>query len=186
MRATGIYEERELAGVPNALLEKYFEKVGGRFIFRRDLRRSVIFGRHDLLQDPPISRIDLLVCRNTLMYFNSEAQGRILTRFHFALSDNGFLFLGKAEMLFTHPNLFVAVDLKRRIFAKAPRAGVRDRLMLMLRNGNDDAADHLARHVRFREAAFDAGPVAQIVIDLSFTVVMANERARRPIGPGQS
>ena len=62
----------------------------------------VIFGRHDLIQDAPISRIDLLVCRNTLMYFNAETQARILDRFHFALDDGGYLFLGKAEMLLTH------------------------------------------------------------------------------------
>ena len=56
-----------------------------RFAFNKDLRRAVIFGRHDLIQDAPISRVDLLICRNCLMYFNTEAQARILARFHFAL-----------------------------------------------------------------------------------------------------
>ena len=56
------------------------------YVFHKDLRRSVIFGRHDLVQDAPISRVDLLVCRNTLMYFNGETQARILARFHFALN----------------------------------------------------------------------------------------------------
>ena len=60
-----------------------------RYVFRTDLRRAVIFGRHDLMQDAPISRLDLLVCRNTLMYFNAEAQARILGRFHFALNGDG-------------------------------------------------------------------------------------------------
>ena len=83
-------------------VERYFEPVGGRYVFRKDLRRSVIFGRNDLVQDAPISRIDLLVCRNTLMYFNAETQARILGRFHFALADGGVLFLGKAEMLLSH------------------------------------------------------------------------------------
>ena len=55
-------------------------------MFRGDLRRTVIFGRNDLVQDAPISRLDLLVCRNTLMYFNAEAQAKILNRFHFALN----------------------------------------------------------------------------------------------------
>src|SRR5256885_411574 len=82
--------------------------------FRKDLRRSVIFGRHDLVQDAPISRIDILVCRNTLMYFNAETQGRILDRFHFALNDRGALFLGKAETLLTYNNTFAAIDLARR------------------------------------------------------------------------
>ena len=58
-------------------------------MFRGDLRRAVIFGRNDLVQDAPISRLDLLVCRNTLMYFNAEAQAKILARFHFALNGDG-------------------------------------------------------------------------------------------------
>jgi two-component system CheB/CheR fusion protein len=172
------YDAHALANVPPALVAKYFERNSDRFVFRRDLRRSLIFGRHDLLQDPPIPRLDLLVCRNTLMYFNSEAQGRILTRFHFALGEHGYLFLGKAEMLFTHASLFQPVDLKRRVFARSPRVDLRDRLLLTLKNGNEEAANHLARHVRFRESAFDAGPVAQIVVDLNGTLTMINELAR--------
>jgi two-component system CheB/CheR fusion protein len=78
----------------------------------------VIFGRNDLTQDAPISRIDLLTCRNTLMYFNAETQARILSRFHFALNPWGYLFLGKSEMLITHADLFRPVNAKRRIFAK--------------------------------------------------------------------
>jgi two-component system, chemotaxis family, CheB/CheR fusion protein len=66
------YTAKEVEGVPADLLQRYFERNGhGHFVFSKDLRRSVIFGRHDLIQDAPISRIDLLVCRNTLMYFNS-------------------------------------------------------------------------------------------------------------------
>ena len=71
------------------LLERYFDQAGGRFSFRKDLRRSVIFGRNDLVQDTPISKIDLLACRNALMYFNAETQARILSRLHFALAQSG-------------------------------------------------------------------------------------------------
>ena len=62
--------------MPAHLRAKYLEPMAHRFVFHKDLRRSVIFGRHDLVQDAPISRIDLLACRNTLMYFNSETQAR--------------------------------------------------------------------------------------------------------------
>jgi two-component system, chemotaxis family, CheB/CheR fusion protein len=116
------YSQRDLQAVPPNLLEKYFEKASQRCLFHKDLRRSVIFGRHDLIQDAPISRVDLLVCRNVLMYLNAETQGRILDRFHFALQHGGFLFLGKAEMLLTHANTFTPVDLKRRFFVKVARA----------------------------------------------------------------
>ena len=91
----GSYTEREVRGVPPELLDRYFEPAGGRYAFRKDLRRSVVFGRNDLVQDAPISRIDLLVCRNTLMYFTAEAQSRILSRFHFALGPAGVLLLAR-------------------------------------------------------------------------------------------
>ncbi|GGN66902.1 chemotaxis protein CheR [Actinoplanes lobatus] len=115
------YGEREVQDLAPELVERYFEQVNGRFVFRKDLRRSVIFGRNDLVQDAPISRIDLLTCRNTLMYFNAGTQAKILGRFHFALAETGVLFLGKAEMLLSHSSLFTPIDLKRRVFRRVPR-----------------------------------------------------------------
>jgi two-component system CheB/CheR fusion protein len=112
------YLPRQVQGVPRELLEKYFERSDDLFVFRKDLRRQVIFGRHDLISDAPISRIDLLACRNALMYFNAETQTRILSRFHFALNENGFLFLGRAETPMTHDQAFLPIDLKRRISRK--------------------------------------------------------------------
>ncbi|MDX6243675.1 MAG: two-component system, chemotaxis family, CheB/CheR fusion protein, partial [Frankiales bacterium] len=103
------YSPRDITGVPEQLRDKYFEIVDERYVFSKDLRRAVIFGRNDLVQDAPISRIDLLVSRNTLMYFNAETQARIVNRFHFALAPDGVLFLGKAEMLLGHGSLFEAL-----------------------------------------------------------------------------
>ncbi|HKB03139.1 MAG TPA: protein-glutamate O-methyltransferase CheR, partial [Gemmataceae bacterium] len=131
-----VYKLKDLEEMPPGLVEKYFEPNGERRAFRKDLRRNVIFGRHDLMQDAPISRLDLLVCRNCLMYFNAEAQARILERFHFAVADGGYMVLGKAEMLLTHGNTFNAVDLKRRVFQKVSR-GPRPRLWAFQGNGGD-------------------------------------------------
>jgi two-component system CheB/CheR fusion protein len=157
----------------------FFEVSDGSYTFRKDLRRSVIFGRHDLVQDAPISKIDLLVCRNTLMYFNAETQRRILSRFHFALRDTGFLFLGKAEMMLSHGNTFTPVNLKSRIFRKVVQANnIRDRLLIMAQTGNEDAASNLSDQVRLREAAFDNSPVARIVIEQNGQLSQANARAR--------
>ncbi|HEY9905504.1 MAG TPA: protein-glutamate O-methyltransferase CheR [Candidatus Sericytochromatia bacterium] len=121
------YTPRQLRDVPDQLRDKYFDAGKTVYTFRQELRRAVIFGRHDLIQDAPISRLDLLVCRNTLMYFTAQTQARILARFHFALKDTGFLFLGKAEMLLTHGNLFSPIQLKHRIFSKMPKVSRRDR-----------------------------------------------------------
>src|SRR5205807_227614 len=122
------YGPKEVEGVPPELREKYFEANGDRHTLLKELRRSVIFGRHDLVADAPISRIDLLSCRNTLMYFNAETQARILARFHFALEDGGYLLLGKAEALLSGNEDFETVDLKKRIFGKRSRRLVRDRM----------------------------------------------------------
>ena len=178
----GTYSSKELEGVSEELRQRYFERAGSRFAFRSDLRRSVIFGHHNLIQDAPISRLDLLVCRNTLMYFNAETQARILARFHFALNDQAFLFLGKAEMLPTHGNLFQPVDLKSRIFVKAPNVSLRDRLFALAQIGDQDAGGRLARHIRLRDQTFNLLPIAHLAVDTDGTLVLANERARTLFG----
>jgi two-component system CheB/CheR fusion protein len=172
------YSAKDVQAVSDELRQKYFEIVGNRYVFRQDLRRSVIFGRHDLLQDAPISRLDLLVSRNTLMYFNSETQGRILARFHFALNDTGYLFLGKAEMLLMHSSLFTPIDLKNRIFSKVSSVNIRDRLLVMANSVDDESSSHVSRHLRLREMGFDTSPIAQVVIDINGSLVMVNEQAR--------
>jgi two-component system, chemotaxis family, CheB/CheR fusion protein len=172
------YSSREMAGLTTGEIEQFFERSEDQYTFRKDLRRLIIFGRHDLIQDAPISKIDLLVCRNTIMYFNAETQSRILTRFHFALRDGGFLFLGKAEMLLTHANTFHPVDLKCRIFTRTAQPNLRDRLLITVNTGNEEVVDHLSSDARLREAAFDISPLARIIVDPNGTVAMVNERAK--------
>lgn len=113
------YDARAVESVPPEFLARYFEQVNGKYVFRKDLRRAVIFGRNDLVKDAPISRVDLLVCRNTLMYMNAETQRNVLGRLHFALAGQGILFLGHAEMLLSHSDRFTPLSLKHRIFRKA-------------------------------------------------------------------
>jgi two-component system CheB/CheR fusion protein len=176
---SGRYSAKEVEGIPADMLHRYFEGGGqGHFVFSKDLRRSVIFGRHDLIQDAPISRIDLLVCRNTLMYFNSETQAHILGRFAFALRERGYLFLGKAEMLLAHWSLFNAVDVKRRVFRQVPQPGPRERLMALGGSGNAIPRPQPPREERTREAALDAGREAQLVVDGAGYLVVANAKAR--------
>src|SRR6266508_123756 len=175
------YGERGLQGVSPDLLGRYFEPTGGRYVFRKDLRRSVIFGRNDLVQDAPISRIDLLVCRNTLMYFNPETQARILGRFHFALVPRGLLFLGKAELLLSHNRLFDPVDLKHRVFRKAagnPGAppGLPTAMPPAERRTEVTGLEEL------REKAFSASPVAQIAVTTEDTVALINHQAETLFG----
>ena len=176
----GSYTADAVAALPAEMLAKYFEPSGDRFVFRPDLRRSLIFGRHDLVQDAAISRLDLLVCRNTLMYFNSETQAKILARFHFALRPSGYLLLGKAETLLSHNTSFRPEDLKSRIFQRTSSATMRDRLLAMTPvAATTDSQQAAGRPVRVREAAFDSGPVAQVAVDRQGHLLLANEKARQ-------
>ncbi|MDJ0747223.1 MAG: CheR family methyltransferase [Xenococcaceae cyanobacterium MO_167.B27] len=172
------YTDKDLKPVPDELRQKYFEPTGGRYVFRPDLRRGIIFGRHDLVQDAPISRLDLLVCRNTLMYFNAETQGKILNRFHFALNNTGVLFLGKAEMMLTHTNIFTPLSLQHRIFRRVPSKNRRDRLLYVTQTETNNHTNNLERQQRIQDLAFDGGSVAQIIIDFNGILVLANTPAR--------
>ncbi|MGD9684168.1 MAG: CheR family methyltransferase [Candidatus Obscuribacterales bacterium] len=169
------YSSKDLEAVPVRLAEKYFTRQGSRYTFKADLRRAVIFGRHDIVLDAPISKLDLLVCRNTLMYMNSDTQRTILSRFHFALNDTGFLMTGKAELMLAQSDLFQQVDLKHRVFKKATLAHQRE----FLRNvstGNSPE-EVLSKVLQLREAAFDSSPTAELVIDRSGALLLANKSA---------
>jgi two-component system, chemotaxis family, CheB/CheR fusion protein len=158
----GRYSERELEGLTARDIARYFEPSGENRAFQTSLRRSIIFGRNDLVQDAPISRIDVLACRNTLMYFNAEQQGRILQRMHFAIAPQGVLFLGKAEMLLSHGNLFAPIEGQRRFFHKVPQNPLRNRDFAIA--GLDvDHADDMRRWGRLRSEALLSSPVPHLV-----------------------
>jgi two-component system CheB/CheR fusion protein len=173
----GVYARDALKPLPDGFLGRYFEQGALGYTFRGDLRRSVIFGRNDMVQDAPISRIDLLVSRNALMYFTPEAQARILSHFNFALRDTGFLFLGKSEMLITHADLFTPHELKWRVFRKVSRVGLRDRMAFFADAGLAAPAEG-ERHGDVQGGVFDTGPVASVVVDRGGVVTGANLRAR--------
>jgi two-component system CheB/CheR fusion protein len=172
------YSSKQVEGVPPELLERYFERNGDNYMFSKELRRSVIFGPHNLIRDAPIPRIDLLVCRNTLMYLNSETQAQVLARFSFALRDGGYLMLGKAEMLLAHSDLFTSVDLRRRVFRKVPGATLRERLMVLTDAGERPVGSQRAREERIRDAPLETSPEAQLAVDSAGYLAVANGRAR--------
>ena len=169
------YSDRQVEAVPPELRDKYFEHVDGVYFFRKDLRRSVIFGRHDLINDAPISRIDLVTCRNTLMYLNSDTQARILSRLHFALNEGGFLLLGRAETLMAYGHAYIPVDLKRRLSRKNSRA-VSERSARRPEPPAQPVTDEFEAYLR--GAAIEASPVAQLVVDAAGILTLVNDRAR--------
>src|SRR5262245_6067197 len=175
------YTDHQMEEVPDELRKKYFDHQNGRSTFKKDLRRSVIFGRHDLLDDAPISRVDLLLCRNPLRYFNHEAQAKIVHRFHFALREGGFLVLGKAEMLLNFVGAFQPVDLKQRVFIKLHMDLGAERLL----TGYPEREERMlltGPNARLREISFDQDPTAQFVVDVKGHLLLANTRARELFG----
>lgn len=101
--------------IPSALQEQYFERKTDGYLWRTDLRRSMTFLCHDLTQAPPFPRIDLLVCRNTLMYFIQQSQIQALVRFHFSLRNYGFLLLGKTESIVGNPQALLFKPVTQRL-----------------------------------------------------------------------
>jgi two-component system, chemotaxis family, CheB/CheR fusion protein len=177
----GTYTTKEIQPVAEELREKYFERVSGRYVFCPDMRRTVIFGRHNLIHAAPMSRLDLLVCRNVLMYFNTETQSNVLARFNYALNHDGYLFVGKAEMLVLHSAVFAPVELKHRVFSKVTQGNMRDRLLVFAHSAGagTEFNNHVNWLVRLRDAAFDAANKAQVVVDVSGNLALANQQARQ-------
>jgi len=169
------YTASQVQDVPAELLARYFERVDDRFQFHKDVRRSIIFGRHDLVQDAPISRVNLLVCRNTLMYFTRETQAKVLSRFHFALRNGGFLFMGRAELLLTHGELFTPLELKWRVFTKTVNQNFRGAVPLPER---DEERTTMPTDDRLQVLSLETDPVARIVLRSDGTLSFANGRAR--------
>jgi two-component system CheB/CheR fusion protein len=176
------YTSKEVEDVPERYRRKYFERRGARYEVGPDLRRSVIFGRHDLVQDAPISRVDFLICRNMLMYLNAETQDRVLQKLNLALTDDGYLFLGKSETLPTRLHLFKPVDFKRRVFQRVPRGELREGIRAF---AQPDAAGHEAPEL-LAAAGFEAGAAAQLVVDRQGTLMLANQHARILFGLASS
>lgn len=181
----GVYRQDQLGSVPEELQERCFEPTSTTmpgsqdidgFQVVGDLRRNIIFGRHDVLTDPPISRLDLLLCRNTLIYFNADVQLEALSRFHFALRDHGVMFLGAAEKLLNHRELFTPTDKRRRFFTKLD--GVPPRPTQGGAREHRDIVHHLATNVGLRDAVLEGGNLALVAVGKDGRVAIVSAAAR--------
>ncbi|MCP6762315.1 MAG: PAS domain-containing protein [Fischerella sp. CENA71] len=170
------YSENEVIGIPSEALSKYFKKVEQRYVFRSKLRSTIIFGCHNLATDAPMSKIDLLVCRNVLIYLHFQTQASVLVRFHFALAEKGFLFLGSAESFSNTKHLFIPVSLKHHVFAKGENLTLEDHLLLQSKTGKKKAVNPLNAQIRIWQTAFEFSPFPQLVVDHRGRLFMANQQ----------
>ena len=180
----GVYNAKALEALPTEMRDRYFEPTAGQYAFRPDLRRRVIFGRHDITRDAPISRLDLLVCRNTLMYFNVETQGQVVERFHFALREGGYLFLGKAEALLSDGERFEVASMRQRIFRRRPGVAAPRYQSVPIRLdaiGTPEMRE-ASRKRQLRDLALESAPFAAIAVDAESIVVLINTQMRSMFG----
>lgn len=112
----GVYSLESMARMPEKWRARYFEKKGDAFIVKQSLRKHIVFAPHNLLIDSPFIHLDFISCRNVLMYFQPEVQKRVLSRFQYALKDQGMLILGPNEKVPNIPRLFHLFNEKWNIY----------------------------------------------------------------------
>jgi two-component system CheB/CheR fusion protein len=111
----GLYPAGIAENLSKERLERFFVKKGKRYQVTKEIRELCLFSPHNLINDPPFSRLDLISCRNLLIYFGSHLQAKLIPLFHYALRHNGYLFLGPSENISSHKELFVPINGKHRI-----------------------------------------------------------------------
>lgn len=130
LASRGVYPASITADVPAELVARYFRKDGDGFRICRSLRDQIVFARHDLLKDPPFTRMNLVSCRNLLIYLQPEWQRKVLAFLHFALRPGGYLLLGTSETVGEQQNAFEMTESKARIFQRRSDAPPLEKVML--------------------------------------------------------
>lgn len=138
----GLYTNSDVADVSPERLLAFFQKEGENFRVRREIREMALFAIHNVAKDPPFSNLDMVTCRNLLIYLNRMAQSRVMESAHFALKPGGYLFLGSSESADAAGDLFAEVDKKNRIFQSRPIA---TRLSLPLPNYSLTSGNNIVR-----------------------------------------
>jgi two-component system, chemotaxis family, CheB/CheR fusion protein len=119
----GIYTKDELASVSSTRLQEFFTKINGSFHVNKSLREMCVFALHNFVKDPPFGKIDLVCCRNVLIYMEPYLQKKALTTFHYSLNPKGYLFLGKSETTSGVPDLFLTVGKGEKTFSRKDGPG---------------------------------------------------------------
>lgn len=114
----GLYSEETLKDLDRASIAKYFDQMAQSYQVKKPIRELVVFARQDLAKDPPFVRVDMISCRNVMIYFNSDLQNKIFSVFHYALNADGHLFLGKSESIGNHVDFFRPIHSSSKLYKK--------------------------------------------------------------------
>src|SRR5262249_11733308 len=119
----GIYPASISSDVSPGRLQRFFTRVDAGYRVSKRIRDLCVFARQDVTRDPPFSRLDLILCRNVLIYMGTELQKRVMTVFHYALKQTGFVMLGHSETVGSYSELFAVKDKRHRVFQKKVGSG---------------------------------------------------------------
>jgi len=136
----GIYPANIVRDVSPERLRRFFEKIGGGYVINKSIREMCIFARQNMVKDPPFSRIDLISCRNVLIYFGPELQKKTLRILYYALKPEGFLLIGPSESVGEFADLFSVEDKRHTVYAKKAERSVPDFQSPPLDFGKDKSA----------------------------------------------
>jgi len=183
----GQYARDQVESVPKKALAEWFIEEGDGYAVRKELRRSVIFGINNLVSDAPISRLDLLICRNVFIYLDAALQKRVLSRFHYALRQHGILMLGKSELIPFAARVYEPIDLARRIYRKDGRrdsAVSQERLVGLLEQESvareiDQETEKVGSIDQFHREVLQSLPLPVIATTLDGSVMLWNGAAAR-------
>ena len=188
----GVYAAAIEANLSEDRLRRFFQRDGEHYRVRRELRDIVLFANHSLLKDPPFSRLDVVSCRNLLIYLNRELQQQVLATLQYALGPNGYLFLGSSESAEHPDHLFRVVDRDARIYQSTGRAAevvpVFPRLLGLSGNAGHEPSEiqsqpaSRAARTTHREALETMAPPS-VLVDESYRVMHLSESAGRFLQP---
>lgn len=115
---TGIYRQTELTGISASRLQQFFTKLDGNYQVSKTIRDMCVFAHHNLLKDPPFSKIDLVSCRNVMIYLEPVLQKRALTTFNYSLNEIGYLMLGKSETIGSNTDIFTSYNSSEKLYRR--------------------------------------------------------------------
>lgn len=154
----GLYTEETIKNMDRASINKYFDPMAQAYQVKKAIREMVVFARQDLVKDPPFVRVDMVSCRNVMIYFNNDLQAKVFSVFHYALNDDGYLFLGKSEAIGHHADYFKPIKDASKLFKK--------------RVGLEKQSNHMFAH--FRPKISVAAERSEAKKEVSVTDLMNN------------
>lgn len=149
---SGIYQKKDMAGISDSRIRKFFTRIDGSYHVNKEIRQMCVFACHNFLKDPPFAKVDLISCRNVLIYMEPYLQKRAFATFNYALNNKGFLLLGKSESPGPASELFQQASQHEKIYVRKPTAR---KNMQVESKGNETALKRKDDHLKSREAGKD-------------------------------